>query len=147
MAARAVEGIEHELSFFASIVRRARAAGRLGLMLDLSMQMFIHPTLLDCSAGMLRIEVVKTLGGFDPKAQLVEDVEFYAGAIRRSGAVFINRKVLDYRIGPTSLMCSKPSGNEFNQTHQLMYPSYRRDYGSGEFLALKVPRPTVGRLA
>jgi glycosyltransferase involved in cell wall biosynthesis len=139
--------IEHELSFFTSSARRARAAARLGPKLGFSMQMFFLPTLLVCSAAMVRTEVVKTLGGFDPNARLAEDVEFYARAIRRSGAKFLDRKVLDYRIGPTSLMRAKPSVEEVSQTYQLMYKSYRRDYGSNELLALKLLARTIGKLA
>lgn len=139
--------IEHELSFFASSAQRARAAARLGPKLGFSMHMFFHPTLLVCSAAMVRTEVVKMLGGFDPNARLVEDVEFYARAIRRSGAKFLDRKVLDYRIGPTSLMRGKPSGEEVSQTYQLMYKSYQRDYGRKELLALKVLARTLGKLA
>jgi glycosyltransferase involved in cell wall biosynthesis len=138
--------IEHEVSFFSSSARRARAAARLGPKLGFSMQMFFHPTLLVCAAAMVRTEVVKALSGFDPNARLVEDVEFYARAIRRSGAKFLDRKVLDYRIGPTSLMRGKPSGDEVSQTYQLMYKSYRRDHGSSELLALKLLARTLGKL-
>jgi glycosyltransferase involved in cell wall biosynthesis len=139
--------IEHEQSFFASSARRARAAARLGPKLGFSMHMFFRPTLLVCSAALVRTEVVKTLGGFDPNARLMEDAEFYARAIRRSGAKFLDRKVIDYRIGPTSLMRGKPSGDEASQTYQLMYKSYRRDYGRKDLLALKVLARTLGKLA
>lgn len=139
--------IEHELSFFASSARRARWASRLGPKLGFSMQMFFHPTLLVCGAAMVRTEVVKSISGFDPNARLVEDVEFYARAIRRSGAVFLDRKVLDYRIGPTSLMRGKPSGDAVSQTYQLMHQTYRRDYGNNELRALKVLARTMGRFA
>src|ERR1700688_2069002 len=111
------------------------------------MHMFFHPTLLVCSATMVRTEVVKTLGGFDPNARLVEDVEFYARAIRRSGAKFLDRKVLDYRIRATPLMVGKASVEEVSQTYQLMYKSYRRDYGSNELLPLKLLARTIGKLA
>ena len=139
------EQLEHELSFFDSSARRARAASRWGTKLGFSMQMFFCPTLLVCSAAIVRTEVVRTLGGFDPKAHVSEDVEFYARAIRRSGAKFLNRKALHYRIDPTSLMRST-SADEVRQTYQLMYEKYRRDYGSRQLLALKVLARTLGRL-
>jgi glycosyltransferase involved in cell wall biosynthesis len=139
--------IEHELSFFASSARRARAAARLGPKLGFSMQMFFHPTLLVCSAAIVRTELVNALGGFDNNVRLLEGAEFYARAIRRSGAKFLDRKVIDHRIWPTSLMRAKPSGDELSQTYQLMYKSYRRDYGSKELLALKALAQTLGMLA
>jgi hypothetical protein len=74
-------------------------------------------------------------------------MEKAARAIRRFGAVFINRKVPDYGIGQTSLMRGTLSGQEFSQACQLMYQSYRRSYGSGELLAIKVLSRTVGWLA
>jgi GT2 family glycosyltransferase len=118
------ENIEHELSYFDLSTRRARAAARLGPKLGFSMQMFFHSTLLVCSAAMVRTEVVKALGGFDPNVRLAEDVEFYARAIRRSGAHFLHRKVIDYRISPNSLMPRGSSSNhEVSQTYQRMHQS------------------------
>lgn len=140
------EKIEHELSFFASSARRARAASRLGKRLGFSMQMFFHPTLFVCSAAMVRKEVVSALGGFDANVRLVEDVEFYARAIRRSGAKFLDRTVLHYRIGPTSLMRSKPAGDEVSQVYQRMYGKYRNEHGIIEFMALKMLARTLGEL-
>jgi glycosyltransferase involved in cell wall biosynthesis len=140
------EELDHEQSFFDSSARRARSAARLGPKLGFCMQMFFEPTLLVCSAAIVRKEVVSTLGGFDPDARLVEDVEFYARAIRRSGAKFLDRTALHYRIGPTSLMRSKPWGDEVRRSYQLMYKKYRRDYGPNEFLALKVLARTLGKL-
>ena len=75
----------------------------------------------------------------DTVVRLLEDVEFYARAIRRAGAKFLDQKVLNYRIGAaTSLMRSEQSCDERRRTYQLMYKSYRRDYGSFELLALKL---------
>lgn len=141
------EQIEHELSFFESSARRARAASRLGRKLGFSMQMFFHPTLLVCSAAIVRKELVAALSGFDPSVKLVEDVEFYSRAIRRFGAKFLDRTALHYRIGPTSLMRGKPSGDEVRRTYQLMYEKYRRDYSARELLMLKVLARTLGKFA
>jgi glycosyltransferase involved in cell wall biosynthesis len=140
------QDIGHELEFFESSARRARMATRLGSRLGFSIHMFFGATLFVCSAGMVRAEVVNAIGGFDPEAKVVEDVEFYARAIRRSGAKFLDRKVLNYRIGPTSLMRSKPWVEELNHTYQLMYNSYRRDYGGNELLALKLLARTIGKI-
>jgi glycosyltransferase involved in cell wall biosynthesis len=138
--------IEHELSFFASSARRARRMAWLGPKLGFSMQMYFHPTLLVCSAAIVRAEVVDLLNGFDPDARVVEDVEFYARAIRRFGAKFLDCEVVQYRIGSTSLI-REASQEEARQTYRLMYASYRRDYGSKELFALKLLAKTLGRLA
>jgi hypothetical protein len=131
----------------AATVVAEREPGRSMLNRGLSMLMFFHPTPLACSPGMVRTEVVNTLGGFEGRAWLVERVHFHPRAKRRSGSAFINRKVLDYRIRPTSLIRSKPSSNEFTQTYRLMYRSYRRDYDSSQVLALELLCHIVGRLA
>ncbi len=139
------EAIAHELEFFASSAKRAKAAARLGPKLGFAMQMFFHPTLLVCSAGVLRTEAVRAAGGFDGEAKLVEDVEFHARMMRRFGAVFLDQPVLDYRIGP-GLMHTDPSQEEVQRTYRLMHDKYRRDYGSREFYALKALARSVGRL-
>jgi hypothetical protein len=53
---------------------------------------------------------------------------------------------IDYRIGPTSLIRSKPSTDKVSRTYQL-YNNYRRDYGSTGPLALKVLARTLGKFA
>ena len=48
---------------------------------------------------------------------------------------------------PPPLMRSKPPGDEVSRSYQLIYEKYRRDYGTNEFLALKVLARTLGKLA
>lgn len=139
------DAISLELNFFADSARRARAAARLGPKLGFAIQMFFHPTLLVCSAAVLRTEAVRTAGGFDPNAKLVEDVEFHARMMRRFGAFFLDQPVLEYRIGP-GLMHTNPSQEEVGRTYRLMHQRYRRDYGACEFYALKALARSVGRL-
>jgi hypothetical protein len=45
--------------------------------------MLFGPTLLVCSAGMIRREQVEAVGGFDASLPLVEDVEVYLRAMRQ----------------------------------------------------------------
>ena len=67
---------------------------------------YFQATMIVCSSCQVRRECVEILGGFDNDARLVEDVEFYARAMRRFGVHFMEEVVLRYRIG-ASIMHSR----------------------------------------
>ena len=67
---------------------------------------------------------------------LVEDVDFYARAIRRFGAHFIDRTSLYYRIGP-SLMHRPNQAPTIRDCYRRMHARYRDRHGALDFYALK----------
>jgi glycosyltransferase involved in cell wall biosynthesis len=133
--------VAREQKVFATSTRRARRFQRLGWRTWVAAhQLFCAPTLLVCSAGLVRREHVAPLGGFDPGLPLVEDVEFYTRAIRRFGFVHLPRPVVEYRTGAPSLMNAhrKSQDDAVDVSYQRMYAKYRDEHGALELMALKV---------
>jgi glycosyltransferase involved in cell wall biosynthesis len=129
--------VEHEQKYFGDAARRARSCGRLGRKLGFAARMFFEPTMIVCSTCMVRRECVVALGGFNPEIRLVEDVDFYARAMRRFGALFLDEVTLHYRIGP-SLMHSREGDEQIVESYKKMHAKYRETWGRADFLALKV---------
>jgi hypothetical protein len=65
--------------------------------------MFGRPWLI-CSSAFVRHRCFDEVYGFGQDILLGEDVEFYARAIRRCGALFLDRLSLRFRISGNSLM-------------------------------------------
>lgn len=128
--------VSGERDFFETAYRRARKLGGMGPRLGLSAAMFFQQTLLICSAGMVRRACVEAIGGFDPEPSLAEDVDFFARAIRHSGAVVLDRTSIHYRIGP-SLMRLPDRQPLIDSSYRAIHARYRREHGAVDFFALK----------
>jgi glycosyltransferase involved in cell wall biosynthesis len=100
--------VAEERAFFAAAARRAAACPRFGARWAFAARLFFAETMLVCGAALIRRDCIALLGGFDPGLPLMEDVDFYARAIRRFGAVFLDRVALDYRIGPSLMRRPEP---------------------------------------
>jgi glycosyltransferase involved in cell wall biosynthesis len=137
--------VEHEREYFADAARRARLCGRFGTRLAFGARMFFEKTMIVCSTCMIRRECVVALEGFNPQIRLVEDVDFYARAMRRFGAYFFDEVALNYRIGP-SLMHSRVGDEGIIESYQTMHARYRELWGTADFLALKVFARTLLRV-
>jgi hypothetical protein len=95
------------------------------------------------SACFVRRTVAEQLGGYDAAVKVCEDLDFFTRAIRAAGFVFLDRTVLEYRIGAGSLMADHRTGDETSAASaRMMYAKYRDAHGPGELLALK----TIGKL-
>jgi glycosyltransferase involved in cell wall biosynthesis len=129
--------MEHEQAFFSDAARRARTCTRFGPSLAFGARMFFEATMIVCSNCIVRRECVVALDGFDPEVRLVEDVDFYARAMRRFGAFFLEEVTLHYRIGP-SLMHSRTGDEAIVTSYQRMHRKYREAYGDLDFYALKL---------
>ncbi len=134
--------IERERVFFADAARRASACRRFGPKLAFAAQMFFHPTLLVCGAAMVRRTCVAAVNGFDPELFLMEDLDFYARAIRRCGAHFMDRETLRYRIGP-SLMRGPDIQRRVEQSYARIHANYRAEWGAIDFFTLKTLARTI----
>jgi len=125
-----------ERIYFSEAAMRARKAARFGPKLAFAANLYFQATMIVCSTCQIRRECVEKLGGFDNGSRLVEDVEFYARAMRRFGAHFMDRIALKYRIG-TSIMHSRANDDAIVKTYRRMHDRYRREAGSLEFFAMK----------
>ena len=137
--------VEHEQRYFADAAKRARACMRFGSKLAFGARMYFEPTMIVCSACTVRRECVIALGGFNPELRIVEDVEFYARAMRRFGAFFLDEVTLQYRIGP-SLMHSREGDALIHESYRLMHGWYRQTWGRADFLSLKLFARSLLRL-
>ena len=127
--------LQGERAFFARAGRRAARCQRLGSRWSFAANMFFQETLLVCGAAVVRRECVAAIQGFDPELSLMEDVDFYARAIRRFGAHFMDRVSLHYRIGP-SLM-RRGHQDAVNGSYRRMHARYRVERGFLELNALR----------
>jgi glycosyltransferase involved in cell wall biosynthesis len=128
--------LEPERVYFSKAAVRARQSARFGPKFAFAANLYFQATMIVCSTCQIRRECIEKLDGFDNGSRLVEDVEFYARAIRRFGAHFMDRIALRYRIG-TSIMHSRESDDAIVKTYRRMHDRYRREAGTLEFFAMK----------
>ncbi len=137
--------ISSERDYFDAAHRRARKYRRMGPKLGFSAAMFFQDTLLVCSAAMIRKRCVAEIQGFDDKPAIAEDVDFYARAIRRFGAVLLDRTSIHYRIGP-SIMRKPDRQPLIEASYQDIHSRYRREHGAVDFYAMKAFAKILGKL-
>jgi len=135
------EQLRHEREFFGDAARRALLCSRLGPKWGFTACMMFRRTLLISSAGVLRRECVQKVGGFDPQIRIGEDVDFYARVFRNSGAYFVDRVSLKFRVGHTSLMHScapdETEAQQLREARRRTHAGYRAERGALEFYLLK----------
>ena len=128
--------IGRQRHYFVQAERRARRCARLGHRWAFTAAMLFGPTLLVCSAGMVRRDHFDAVGGFDTVMPLMEDVDFYMRAIRHGGVLFLDRTALRYRIGP-SLMRQPNRDGMVLESYRQSQGRYCKRYGLLEFVTLK----------
>ncbi len=136
--------ISSERDYFDAAHRRARKYRRMGPKLGFSAAMFFQDTLLVCSAAMIRKRCVAEINGFDDRPALAEDVDFYARAIRRFGAVLLDRTSIYYRIGP-SLMRLPDRQPLIESSYRDIHSRYREEHGAADFYAMKTFAKILGK--
>ncbi|MDX1933992.1 MAG: glycosyltransferase [Capsulimonadales bacterium] len=91
------------------------------------------------SACMIRRELFETLGGYDPEIAYYEDVEFWMRAIRRYGHVYVNRPILNYRVGSSSLMHDlQEDWVPVMESYRIIHRKYKERHGMAEYALLKL---------
>ena len=135
--------IANQRVYFARARRTATSCARLGHRWAFTAAMLFGPTMLVCSAGMVRRKQVDAIGGFDPSLPLVEDVDFYLRAIRQGGVQFLDRPALKYRVGP-SLMRQPNRDKMILESYRLLHARYREQHGAIEFKGLKLLAKGLG---
>ena len=141
------ERVRREQSFFALAARRAAASRRFGNKWAFSSRLFFSSTLLVCGAAMIRRSCIAAIGGFDTRLRVGEDVDFYARAIQKFGAVFIDRVTLLYRIWDLSLMHSPTLDPELVRSNfRTIHARYRSERGRFDYFLTKILTRTLLRL-
>ncbi|MFO0761323.1 MAG: glycosyltransferase [Byssovorax sp.] len=90
------------------------------------------------SACMIRRDLARSLGGYDAHVLHCEDADLYLRAARRSGAVFVDRTVVHYRVSGESRIHRGGLEGEMNAAYRRIHEKYRQEHGSLKFLALKL---------
>jgi glycosyltransferase involved in cell wall biosynthesis len=130
--------LQKERLYFARAAHRARVAHRFGSRRLRAAYMLFRETILVNSACMIRRGYIGSLGGYRPEVLVVEDVDFYARAIRRFDSVFLDRPVLRYRCGAPSIMSGQKNNRVIASSYAKMYAAYRREHGRLEFAVLQL---------
>jgi glycosyltransferase involved in cell wall biosynthesis len=139
--------IAHEKEVFSSAARRAAASTKFGSRWGFSARLFFSSTLFVCGAAMIRRACIAELGGFDPRLKVAEDVDFFARAIRRFGACYVDRVTLLYRIWESSLMHTPSIDPTIVQnSYRTIHARYRKENGSVDYLLTKILTRTLLRL-
>jgi len=132
--------LQRERRYFATAARNASRCGRFGPKLAFTGRTLFSTAMLVCGAGIVRRECVARVGGFDPQIRLMEDTDYFCRVMRTSGARFIDRPTLHYRIGSPSLMhAPDPPPEQLaleREGLRQLWAKYRRAHGAAEFFAL-----------
>jgi hypothetical protein len=131
--------------YFRDAARRARVASRIGRRTVVANMLF-RPTLLVNSACLIRRSCLERMGGYDPCATPVEDIDFYVRAIRWFDCVFVDRPVLQYRTGAPSIMHDLVGGQAVVEAYTRIYRNYRLSFGWFELAGLRLFARTAMRL-
>jgi glycosyltransferase involved in cell wall biosynthesis len=139
--------LARQQDYFQNAAKRARLSWAFRSRLLMVANMLFKPTVLVCSAALLRKEAVQKVGGFDEELRLVEDVDFYLRAIRECGVVFLDRVVLNYRTGAPSLMHDQRDSTGAIHAYGRIFSKYRERHGALELTTLKLLARTFLRWA
>jgi len=131
------EYLRHNERLFAKSAQGARLAQRLRSRALLVASLLFGPVVLGTSACLIRRSCVEELGGFDGSINPFEEADFFVRAVRRFGAVFIDRVAMHYRTGHASLM-RQLRGGEGAHSYRQIYRKYEAEHGRLELLALKL---------
>jgi glycosyltransferase involved in cell wall biosynthesis len=139
--------LQQERAFFDDAARRALLCRQFGRKWGFVACLLFSKTLLITSAGVVRRECVRQVGGFDPELRFGEDTAFFVLAMRQSGTWFMDQVALRFRVSNPSLMHSgepDPAESELLAlARKRRRDRYRAEWGALEFLALKALAHTV----
>ena len=97
-----------------------------------------HATVLVNSACMARRSSYLDVGGYDGDIVRCEDVELWSRIVRRHGFAFVNRSVVRYRTGESSLMHDPDVQDKMVESYRRWHAKYRATHGLLEFYGLKL---------
>jgi glycosyltransferase involved in cell wall biosynthesis len=133
--------------YFRRVAERARQlSGRRRLF---AAQLLFLDSLLVNSACMVRRSAFEAAEGYDGSLRCCEDVELYLRVGRTHGVCFVDRDVLHYRVGATSIMKEvrdQPGHPSMLDAYEAMNRRYRANYGEIEYRSLQVLAKAAKRL-
>jgi glycosyltransferase involved in cell wall biosynthesis len=135
--------LRKQQAYFRTATRIARSLqGRL----HLTAHLLFNATVLVNSACMTRREVFVSSGGYDAHVPVCEDVELWMRIVRATGFVYVDRPVVRYRTGASSLMHDlKENDEKLRIAYARAHRKYREEHGASEFFALKAVARTLLR--
>lgn len=144
------EQLEQERRYFSNGVRTSAACQRFGRRWGFVAEMLFGTVMLVCSAAVVRRECAVAVKGFDPAIRLMEDADYNIRIMREFGVCFIDRTVLNYRIGSPSLMHDpNPDPAHAAQVREgciKFRNKYRAERGAIEFYGLALLSRVVLKL-
>jgi GT2 family glycosyltransferase len=95
------------------------------------------------SACMIRRDTFEAYGGYDAAIRCCEDVDLFLRLARAGGFKFVDRDVLHYRVGASSIMnelraTTDATSVAMRESYGRMHARYKRDHGALEYRALQV---------
>ena len=128
--------LRHHQQFFAEA---RRIAGRLRGARQLSASLLFRPSVLVNSACMARREAFVAVGGFDADIPVCEDADLWARIAHATGFVFLDRPIVRYRTGASSMMHNLAENDEkMHLSYRRIQGKYREAHGMLQFLAMKI---------
>lgn len=125
---------EAKTRYFTRAAEVARNSSRLSTVATI----LFRGALMVNSACMIRRELFQSLGGYDPNIAYYEDVDFWMRAIREFGHVYVDRPILNYRVGASSLIHDlKDDWTPVKQSYQIIHSKYKQQHGFIEYAFLK----------
>jgi glycosyltransferase involved in cell wall biosynthesis len=135
-------------AYFEEAARDATALA--GSRWRLAAQLLFRNTCLVNSGCLVRRSAHTDLGGYDPQIPIIEDIEFFLRVGRAHGFVFVDRPIVLYRTGAPSITSTSGLTGRAGDPRLVgfgrMYDKYKRQYGPGEFYALKIAVRGAGLL-
>lgn len=105
---------------------------------ELAARLMFEPSLICCSACVIRRDVFEAIGGFHTHLPLYEDVDMYIRALRGYGYLYVDQDFLHRRTGETSLIQNERNLLRSVESYRLMYASYRKQYSWIEWQLLRL---------
>jgi GT2 family glycosyltransferase len=136
--------LRHEVRYFSSgrqIARRLSGPRELGARL-----VFLPPIFVN-SACMARRTAFALVGGYDGEIPVCEDADLWGRIANSTGYVFVDRPVVRYRTGESSLMHNLAAGDaRLHLSYRRIQEKYRRAHGLLNFLVMKFWARAIWRL-
>jgi glycosyltransferase involved in cell wall biosynthesis len=128
--------LRHHQKFF---IEARRIARRLRGARQLSASLLFRPAVLVNSACMARRDAFVAVGGFDAEIPVCEDADLWARIVYSTGFVFLDRPVVRYRTGASSMMHNLAENDEnMHVSYRRIQNKYREAHGLVQFLAMKI---------
>jgi len=123
-----------------------RIARRLRSARELSARLMFQTSMLVNSACMARRTAFFLVGGYDSDIPVCEDADLYGRIAHATDYVYIDRPVVRYRTGASSLMHDLAKEDEkLHLSYRRIHGKYRLAQGTFRFLALKIWARTILR--